>query len=346
MAGAVSLPMINAATGELGASESLELIETHGVGTWSWELGTTEVRWSPGLSQILGIEHGATEQSLSVYEQLVHPDDRAAFRDPRQLATGGVMADSEHRILRPDGELRWVRSRGKTIHARDGRPERLVGVAFDTTEVRLGQQALQQREGLLDAIRDLFHVVIWTTDADGGVSDEVEWWRATGQRGRVDHWNRLEAVHPDDRQRVRQGWDEAVRTRGRYTFASRVLWGESYVPVVSSAVPLVGRGGALEGWIGFTTRQDSMPLDLGLGQSEAPPLTAGQVRAARGYLGWSAEQLADRAGVSFSTVRRVETPGGRVVRKQSLAAIRRALEDAGLSFSTSPDGKNSVSMKA
>lgn len=331
----------------LSPSESLRLIEEHGVGTWIWDLDSARVSWSSGMSRILGVDHATTTQTLENYEQLLHPDDRPEFRNPTRVASTEALAAREYRVLRPSGELRWIRSFGTLIHSRDGRLDRLVGVAFDITDARLGLHALQQREGLVEAIRDLFDVVIWTTDADGEVTDEVEWWRATGQRGRVDKWNRLDVVHPDDRQRVREAWDEALRNRRIYSAAYRVRWGDTYVPVISRAASVLGRQGAIDGWVGFTARQDgTRAFDLGQpGEGSAPPLTPGQVRAARGYLGWSAEQLAAQAGVSFSTVRRVETPGERGVREQSISAIRKALERAGISFFAGPDGRTGVSMK-
>jgi len=329
----------------LSPQESLELIEGHGVGTWTWDLNRAEVRWSGGMSRILGVDHATTKQTLEVYEQLLHPDDRPELRNPR-AATSGALADREYRVLRPNGEMRWVRSFGTLVHSRDGRPDRLVGVAFDMTDSRLGLRALRQREGLVEAIRSLFDLVIWTTEANGEVTDEVEWWRTTGQRGRVDGWHRHDAIHPDDRQRVRNAWDEALRSRKTYSAAYRVQWGEGYVPVVSRAAALVDRTGAVDGWIGFTARQDGVrAFDLGIPEDPGRPLTPGQVRAARGYLGWSAEQLAEHAGVSFSTVRRVETPGERGVREQSISAIRKALERAGIGFTTGPDGRTGVSMK-
>jgi transcriptional regulator with XRE-family HTH domain len=86
-------------------------------------------------------------------------------------------------------------------------------------------------------------------------------------------------------------------------------------------------------------------LEESFGADESvPPLTPGQVRAARGFLGWSAEQLAERAGVSFSTVRRVETPGERGVRDRSVAAIRTALERAGIGFVTGSNGTVGVTL--
>lgn len=67
-------------------------------------------------------------------------------------------------------------------------------------------------------------------------------------------------------------------------------------------------------------------------------LSHAQVRAARAYLGWTALELAEASGVSFSTVRRVEMPGPRVVRDQSLDAIRDAFSRHGVRFVTHRDG--------
>ena len=66
-------------------------------------------------------------------------------------------------------------------------------------------------------------------------------------------------------------------------------------------------------------------------------LTGGQVRAARGFLQWTAVQLAERSQVSLSTVRRVEDAEGvPVITRANMEAIRRALEAGGIEFA--PDG--------
>ena len=60
--------------------------------------------------------------------------------------------------------------------------------------------------------------------------------------------------------------------------------------------------------------------------------TAGQLRAARGLLGWSQTDLANAAGVSLPTVKRVETDLGIRVSIETRAKFREALEKAGLQF--------------
>ena len=71
---------------------------------------------------------------------------------------------------------------------------------------------------------------------------------------------------------------------------------------------------------------------------EHPGLTHAQVRAARAYLGWTALELAEKAGVSFSTVRRVEMQGRRAVRDANIDAIREAFTRSGVRFVVHDDG--------
>jgi transcriptional regulator with XRE-family HTH domain len=57
-----------------------------------------------------------------------------------------------------------------------------------------------------------------------------------------------------------------------------------------------------------------------------------QIRAARGLLGWSQSRLAERAGLSLPTVKRVETGKGPKVSHEARAKLQRALELGGVDF--------------
>ena len=62
-------------------------------------------------------------------------------------------------------------------------------------------------------------------------------------------------------------------------------------------------------------------------------LVAGQIRAARALLRWSAQKLADESGVSWTTIQRIEASDGvPAARAKSLVAIQEALEEAGIIF--------------
>lgn len=99
---------------------------------------------------------------------------------------------------------------------------------------------------------------------------------------------------------------------------------------------------------GVVAGANGIVIDItGLGPALAPaPASAGlsheQVRAARAWLGWTAQELADKAGVSFSTVRRVEAPGPRAVRSGNLDAIRDTFIRHGVRFLAGADGSVAV----
>ena len=72
-------------------------------------------------------------------------------------------------------------------------------------------------------------------------------------------------------------------------------------------------------------------------------VVSAQIRAARGALGWSAQELAERSGVSLRTILRIESidgaPQGRV---STLMDIKAALEAAGIEFIGSPDDRPGI----
>lgn len=67
-------------------------------------------------------------------------------------------------------------------------------------------------------------------------------------------------------------------------------------------------------------------------------ITSAQIRAARALLRWTAEQLAEKAGIGIATIRRLElmqgVPAGNV---RTLEALKKALEDGGVEFIGSPE---------
>ena len=75
-------------------------------------------------------------------------------------------------------------------------------------------------------------------------------------------------------------------------------------------------------------------------------ISTGQVRAARAFLRWRAQDLADASGVGVATIRRMEildgVPAGQI---RSLAAIQSALEAAGVEFIGTPDDMPGVRLK-
>lgn len=113
-------------------------------GAWEWNMDTGEVVWNPELYQILGVD---TDQKPNVetFLKLVHPDDRANVRQSswKQLKKGKSYS-AEYRIVRPDGQIRWLWSIGRMVG--DTSPAHVYGLTFDITSRKQTEQALRQSE--------------------------------------------------------------------------------------------------------------------------------------------------------------------------------------------------------
>lgn len=72
-------------------------------------------------------------------------------------------------------------------------------------------------------------------------------------------------------------------------------------------------------------------------------ITSGQIKAARALVGWTARDLAAKAEIGFSTLIRLESaegvPSGNI---KTIDAVKKALEDAGVEFTGTPDSQAGV----
>lgn len=121
------------------AHERLTLaLDVSGLGTWDRDLATNKIAWSEGMYRIFGRSRDQFSGKPDEILSFVHPDDRAAFRKAFDETTQGKSAgfDQEFRIVRPDGEIRWVLRRAQLVRSEEGRPVSMLGVALDMTERR------------------------------------------------------------------------------------------------------------------------------------------------------------------------------------------------------------------
>jgi two-component system, cell cycle sensor histidine kinase and response regulator CckA len=118
------------------------------VGSWVAELeGSDRLEWSRETYRIFGIEPGAFGGTRDAFFALVHPSDVEAVRNASAAAARGERAyDLEHRIMRPDGAVRWVHEKADVIRDAEGRAIRLIGAVQDITERRLLEDQLRQAQ--------------------------------------------------------------------------------------------------------------------------------------------------------------------------------------------------------
>jgi two-component system cell cycle sensor histidine kinase/response regulator CckA len=118
------------------------------IGSWVAELdGSDRLGWSAETHRIFGVPVSQFDGSSEAFFAVVHVDDRATVRAASEAAAAGVHGyDIEHRVMRPDGTMRWVHERAAILRDAQGRPLRMVGTVQDITERRLLEDQLRQSQ--------------------------------------------------------------------------------------------------------------------------------------------------------------------------------------------------------
>jgi PAS domain S-box-containing protein len=132
-------------------------------GSFGWDIRSGEVHWSNQTFQIFGYEPGVVP-TLEVLLQRVHPDDLLRVRQTIEQMTGGAKdVDFEHRLLMPDGAVKFLRV---VVHAsaEETNHQQYIGAIMDITAARKAEARLH------DAQNELARVTRATTLGELGAS--------------------------------------------------------------------------------------------------------------------------------------------------------------------------------
>ena len=197
-----------------------QAVRVAGLGIFDHDHLSDTIQWSPEMRAFCGF--GPDEQiGLAKWEQFVHPEDRVrivqAIQEAHDPAGKGLYA-VEHRIVRRDGEVRWLSVRSQTFfegQAGARRPVRTIGAIADITESKVAEMALRESEEkhkLLIETTGTGYVVI---DDQGRLIDaNPEYVRLTGRQRldeMLDH-SVLEWTAPHDRDRNDRELKKCIET--------------------------------------------------------------------------------------------------------------------------------------
>jgi PAS domain S-box-containing protein len=135
------------------------------IGSWSWDAAADRIEWSDEMCRIFGVEAG-TGMDYASYLARLHPEDRELAH---HTISGPLRSDLDdysfdHRVVRPDGAVRWVRGRGVVERDAAGAVVRMSGTAQDITELRKADEQAAQ------AARRLFLLQQMATAANRATS--------------------------------------------------------------------------------------------------------------------------------------------------------------------------------
>jgi diguanylate cyclase (GGDEF)-like protein/PAS domain S-box-containing protein len=132
------------------------------LGSWEWDVRTGEVWWSDEVFRIHGFEPHAFVPTFEKLLDVVHPEDRKMLSQAVEAALHEDQPyDFEHRIVRPDGEVRVLHRKAEVMRDEGGEPLRMVGAVHDVTERKALEEQLQH-QALHDPLTSLPNRTLFT----------------------------------------------------------------------------------------------------------------------------------------------------------------------------------------
>lgn len=128
--------------------------EVAGLGIWSWFLDDNRLNWNDRMFELYGQPRSLREQGLTFdhWRQRVHPDDMDRVVAQLQGAIAGTAVyDPIFRIVRPDGQVRYIQAAAQIERDALGRPTRVTGINLDITAQRELESRLRDARDKADA---------------------------------------------------------------------------------------------------------------------------------------------------------------------------------------------------
>ncbi len=147
------------------------------IGTWEWNIVSGDLFWTERIAPLFGYPTGELETSYANFLAAVHPDDRQAVIDAvNACVERDVPYEIEHRVVWPDGTVRWLLERGAVQRDAAGKALNMIGVVQDIDDRKRVELALAERERELHETQSLARLGGWSSDVSSGKltwSDEV-----------------------------------------------------------------------------------------------------------------------------------------------------------------------------
>jgi diguanylate cyclase (GGDEF)-like protein/PAS domain S-box-containing protein len=102
-----------------------------------------------------------------LWVDVVHPEDRPSMLAAWDGVRNGAEFDVEYRVLRPDGQVRWVNDRARVVRRPDGRPERIDGIVRDITQRVEQRHRLERLIRIRDVLGELNSAIVRVRDREG-----------------------------------------------------------------------------------------------------------------------------------------------------------------------------------
>jgi PAS domain S-box-containing protein len=197
-------------------------LDAAGIGSWAWDIESGEVEADARVHQLLGMAPGRIRCIDDIFAS-VDPGLVDAYAETLHSA---ARTGEDLRMpfsVRVEGEERWLSARGSLVERTGSGHEMMVGVMFDVTEQRRAQILLAKREARFRELAEAIPGMVFVVDTGGRFEYLTgRWYEYTGTPpGQIDSDLVLRHIHPEDRQRLLEGWTPNAQGE-RYDFSLRL----------------------------------------------------------------------------------------------------------------------------
>jgi PAS domain S-box-containing protein len=229
------------------------------MGSWAFNPAGFFDYWSQELFEIYGLDPQKGAPTLERYLATVHPQDRDFMAETiKRMHAECSGCDVKNRIVRPDGEQRYIRCVG--IPVVEGEVLKgFLGTAIDITEQELLTQELERRQAYLAEAQKLTHTASWAWRVSDRsavyVSDELYRIFGLDPADEAPNWEkRLALVHPDDRLAWKNMIERAIVEKVDYDHEFRILLPNGIMKWIHAVGhPVLSNTGDLEQFVGSST---------------------------------------------------------------------------------------------
>jgi PAS domain S-box-containing protein len=202
-------------------------LEAGQMGLWEWDVINDRSVWSPAMERMFGFLPHGYRGSHQQWLDCLHPDDRD--RTEAEVVRFRAMESTfnlKYRIVRPDGEVRWIAEKGSYQRDANHNIISAIGVSWDITDREIAEREIRASEELFRGLSASCPVGIFNVDLEGQPTylnpRMLDLWCMTEEEIVGTGW--ISRLHPEDKSSVLDKWAIANARGERFESEYRLLF--------------------------------------------------------------------------------------------------------------------------